>query len=65
MRYEFVCKKCKSRISKRMTIKEMEDTKGNTILCGCGGECRRAYSTTPIVVKGRGTYTVSYPNKDR
>ena len=27
----------------------------------CGLKANRVYSTSPIVVKGRGTYTVSYP----
>ena len=65
MRYEFKCNKCGKILTKKMSVKEMEDTKDNTILCGCGGEYKKMYSTTPIVVKGRGTYTVSYPNKDR
>jgi len=68
MRYEFKCNKCGKITVKSMLVAEMEDlliTDSDGILkCECGGEYKKMYSTTPIVVKGRGTYTVSFPNKE-
>ena len=60
MIYTYKCTKCGKvfEVPKSITFADKKE------YCPvCGAEGKRVYNTSPIVVKGRGTYTVSFPNK--
>lgn len=58
MRYAYKCKVCGNEFEVMKSITFADKPEYCPI---CGGEGRRLYNPSPITVKGRGTYTVSFP----
>lgn len=57
MKYDYECLKCKNVFT---ITKSMKDSDRDEYCPVCGSKGKKLYSFPAIVVKGRGSYTVSY-----
>ena len=55
--YTYRCEKCKEEFEKVLDVKEYD----KRVLCECGGSTVKLLKPSTIVIKGRGSYSVSFP----
>lgn len=58
MTYEYVCKNCGHKVT---LVRSIEKRNEPVYCCKCGSKMTRKFGEPVITVKGRGTYTVSFP----
>lgn len=58
MTYDYVCKNC----GHKVTLVRSVEKRNEPVYCSkCGSKMVRSFGNPVIVMKGRGTYTVSFP----